>query len=159
MTKFRRVPLPYREIPKARLRDVNRILKRHPHPVWNSDKSAVKDEWFLAASTRSIEYCRRRMPEFLYEAQVFRVGDAFIVGLSGEPFIEGQLAIKTQSPLPFVQVAHMCSHYTGYVPTREGALRGGHEANINYTSWAKLAPAALDIIVKNVKEMMKELTA
>lgn len=157
--RFRRVPLPYREIPKGRLQEVDRILKRHPQPVWNRAKSAVKDEWFLAASTRSIEYCRRRMPEFLYEIQVFRVGDAFIVGLSGEPFIEGQLAIKTLSPLPFVQVAHMCSHYTGYLPTREGALRGGHEANAHCTCWAKLAPAALDIVVKNVKEMMKELTA
>lgn len=157
--RLRRVPLPYREIPKPRLQEVDRILKRHPHPVWNRDKSAVKNEWFLAASTRSIEYCRRRMPEFLYEVQVFRIGDAFIVGLPGEPFIEGQLAIKTQSPLPFVQVAHMCSHYTGYLPTREGALRGGHEANAICTYWAKLAPAALDIVVKNVKEMMNELTA
>jgi hypothetical protein len=157
--RLRRIPLPYREVPKARLQEVERILKRHPRPVWNRDKSAVTNEWFLAASTRSIEYCRRRMPEFLYEAQVLRVGDAFVVGLSGEPFIEGQLAIKTQAPLPYVQIAHMCSHYTGYLPTKSAALRGGHEANAHCTYWAKLAPEALDIVVQNVKEMMKELTA
>ncbi|MDD5677235.1 MAG: hypothetical protein PHW60_04485 [Kiritimatiellae bacterium] len=157
--RFRRIPLPYRDIPKARLQEVDRILKRHPQPAWNRNKSAVNEEWFLAASTRSIEYCRRRMPEFLYEIQVFRVGDAFIVGLSGEPFIEGQLAIKTLAPLPFIQVAHMCSHYTGYLPTGKGIRRGGHEANAYCTYWAKLAPEALDIVVRNVKEMMKELTA
>jgi hypothetical protein len=97
------------------------------------------------------------MPEFLYEVQVFRVGEAFIVGLSGEPFVEGQLAIKTQSPLPHVQVAHMCSHYTGYLPTFEGALHGGHEAHSQYPNWAKLAPDSLDRVVQNVKEMMVAL--
>lgn len=157
--RLRRIPLPYREVPKARLREVARILKKHPRPVWNREKTAVADEWFLAASTRSIEYCRRRMPKFIYEAQVFRIGDAFIVGLPGEPFVEGQLAIKTKAPLPFVQVAHMCTHYTGYLPTREAALRGGHEANAPCTYWAKLAPEALDIVVRNVREMMHELSA
>lgn len=105
----------------------------------------------------SIDFCRKRMPKFLYEIQVFRVGDAFIVALPGEPFVEGQLAIKTQSPLPCVQVVHMCSHYVGYLPTVEGALRGGHEANGHCTYWAKLAPEALDLVVRNVKEMMREL--
>lgn len=155
--RMRLVPLPYREIPEARRKAVDRLLKRHPRPVWNKDRSAVDTEWFLAASTRSIDFCRKRMPKFLYEVQVFRVGDAFIVALPGEPFVEGQLAIKTQSPLPYVQVAHMCSHYVGYLPTLEGALRGGHEANGHCTYWAKLAPESLDLVVRNVKEMMREL--
>jgi hypothetical protein len=155
--RMRQVPLTYREVPEARRKEVDRILKRHPQPQWNHDRSAVENEWFLAASTKSIDYCRKRMPEFLYEVQVLRVGDAFLVGLSGEPFVEGQLAIKTQSPLPYVQVAHMCSHYTGYLSTLEGARHGGHEANDLYTNWAKLAPDSLDRVVQNVKEMMADL--
>ena len=155
--RMRQVPLPYREIPEARRKAVDRLLKRHPRPLWNKDRSAVDRDWFFAASTRSIDHCRKRMPEFLYEVQVFRVGDAFIVGLPGEPFVEGQLAIKMQAPLPHVQVVHMSSHYAGYLPTREGALRGGHEAHGLCTYWAKLAPEALDMVVKNVREMMKEM--
>lgn len=155
--RMRQVPLSYREVPEARQREADRILKQHPHPHWNHDRSAVDNEWFFAASTKSIDYCRKRMPEFLYEVQVFRIGNAFIVGLPGEPFIEGQLAIKTKPPLPYVQVAHMCSHYTGYLPTLEGARRGGHEANPLCPYWAKLAPDSLDRVVANVREMMREL--
>lgn len=153
----RRIALPYREVPEARRREADRILKRHPRPLWNHDRSAVDNDWFFAASTKSIEYCRRRMPRFLYEIQVFRVGNAFLVGLPGEPFVEGQLAIKTGAPLPHVQVAHMCSHYTGYLPTRAGALRGGHEAHPRCTYWSKLAPEALDRVVATVRAMMAEL--
>ena len=155
--RLRRIAIPYREVPEKRLREVEDILRRHSEPEWNQDKSAITGEWFMAASTRSIEHCRRRMPEFIYEIQVFRIGDAFIVGLPGEPFIEGQLEIKTQSPLPFVQVTHMCSHYVGYLPTREAAMRGGHEAKPACSYWAKLAPEALELVVANVKEMMREL--
>lgn len=155
----RRVSLRYRDVPEARRREAERILAEHPAMKWDKARKEMDVTWFLAASTRSIEHCRRRWPEFPYEIQVFRIGDAAIVGLPGEPFVAGQFEIKSKSPAALVQVAHMSTQYVGYIPTRAAAARGGHEAWELCPYWAKLAPDSLDIIVGNVKSMVAELFA
>jgi hypothetical protein len=159
--RLKRVRLPYRTVPAARQAEVDRILTESPQPKWlREDTARIDPQWFHAASTKSIEYTRRRSPDFFpYEIQVLRVGDVAFVGLPGEPFVEGQLAIKIGSPAAYTFVAHCTSHYVGYVPTREACARGGHEANDLYTWWAKLAPESLDIIVENATGMLREVFA
>jgi len=149
--------LDYRDVPYERKKEAEKILKESKGIKWNSMKNEVDVNWFYAASTKSIELCRKRWRRFPYTVQVFRVGNCAIVGLPGEPFVEGQLEIKMNSPASLICVAHMCNQYVGYIPTRQAAMRGGHEANEIYTYWAKLAPDSLDVIVKNVKEMIEEL--
>jgi hypothetical protein len=137
---------------------VDRVLAESPQPKWlKDDPNRVDPGWFHAASTKSIEYCRKRMPEFLYEVQVLRVGDTAFVGLPGEPFVEGQLQIKLKSPAKPTYVAHMTTQYVGYIPTREACLRGGHEANVQCTYWAKLAPDSLDRIVEAAGQVLGEV--
>jgi len=156
--RIRRVGLPYRDVPADRQQQADKILSGSPEPALLKDGSGQVDpEWFLAASTRSIEYCRRRMPELSYEIQVFRIGDLAIVGLPGEPFVEGQLAIKLASPARHTYVAHMTTQYVGYLPTAQAFARGGHEANADCTYWAKLAPEALETVVQNASATVKEL--
>ena len=94
---------------------------------------------------------------FLYEIQVFRVGDLAIVGLPGEPFVEGQLEIKTNSESSYIFVAHLTTHYVGYLPTRDAYVRGGHEANKDVTYWAKLAPGSLEVVVENARGFLKDI--
>ena len=108
--------------------------------------------WFRAASTRSVELCRERDAEFSYEIQAFRIGDLCVIGLPGEPFVEGQLALKTNSPAPYLFPAHLTTQYVGYLPTREAYERGGHEANEDVTYWAKLAPGCLETVVERARE-------
>jgi hypothetical protein len=156
--RVRRVPLPYREVPAERLAEVDRILTAHPEPKWcDDDPTRIDPQWFLAATTKSVEYCREREPQFVYEIQVLRIGDTAFVGLPGEPFVEGQLAIKIQSPAYPTYVAHGTTQYVGYVPTKEAYTRGGHEANPECTYWAKLAPEALDIVVENAVACLHEV--
>jgi hypothetical protein len=152
------VALDYREIPPERVEAAEEILERDPNPDWLRDRhKEVDHEWFKAALTKSIDYCRERMPQFEYEVQVFRIGDFVVVGLAGEPFVEGQLAIKLASPARQVMVAHCASHYAGYLPTRDGAARGGHEASEDYPYWAKLAPQSLDAVVEKTREIIEEM--
>jgi neutral ceramidase len=155
--RTRRLPLAYREVPEARRREADRILEEHPGIKWDTLRGEIDIPWFMAASTKSIDYCRKRWPVFSYEIQVFRIGDAAVVGLPGEPFVEGQIEIKLRSPAALVQVAHMCTQYVGYLPTREAAARGGHEASELCPYWAKLAPDSLERIVQEVKSMLAEL--
>jgi hypothetical protein len=156
--RSRSLALSYRDVPAERLAEVERVLSASPTPAYRSDNPDwVTWEWFAAASTRSIECCRRRLPAFQYELQVVRVGDVALVFLPGEPFTEGQLAIKLRSPAPFTQVVHMTSHYVGYVPPRAAYERYGHEANRECTYWAKLAPGSLEQIVDAAVETVTEL--
>ena len=156
--RARRVPLPYREVSPERQAEVDEILLSHPQPKWlDEEPRRIDPEWFHAASTKSIDYCRKRMPEFQYEIQVFRIGDVALVGLPGEPFVEGQLQIKVGSPAGYTFVAHMISHYVGYLPTSDAYARGGHEANDSYTYWAKLAPGSLETVVEEATKMTEEL--
>ncbi len=156
--KTQKVPLNYRDIPKERMEVVDKILTEHPLPFFKDENNmASNEDWFLAASTKSIEYCRKRMPEFMYEIKVFRIGSTAIVGLPGEPFVEGQLEIKVNSPAGFTFMAHCSSHYAGYIPTFDGCSRGGHEASPSYTYWSKLAPDSLDKISSKTVEMLNEL--
>ncbi|HRS94565.1 MAG TPA: hypothetical protein P5179_04760 [Candidatus Latescibacteria bacterium] len=156
------VSLPFREIPGERRRMVAEILERSPEPP-RSANGEVDPVWFTAASTRSVEILKQRETHMRYEMQVFRVGDLAIVGLPGEPFVEGQLAIKTSSPVPFTFPTHMVSHYVGYLPTREAYARGGHEANNEVTYWAKLALGCLETVaeraVVNIKTLFPDRVA
>jgi len=155
----RRVSLPYRDIPAERSAEVERILSKNPQPSYLENDKRVDPDWFRAASTRSVELAKKRSPTFDYEVQVIRIGDAAIVGLPGEPFVEGQLAIKQNSPAAMVQVAHMSSHYIGYLPTRDAAMRDGHESNADVTYWAKLAPGSLELVVECARELVQGLFA
>jgi neutral ceramidase len=98
---------------------------------------------------------RERSAELDYEIQALRVGDTAFVGLPGEPFVEGQLAIKLASPAYPTYVAHCTTEYVGYIPTKEALIRGGHEVNTRY--WAKLQPEALDAIVENAVEALQAI--
>ena len=148
--------LPYREIPAARRAEVETILGASPEPPRGAD-GEVDPVWFRAASTRSAELAQRREPAFPYEIQVLRIGDTALVGLPGEPFVEGQLALKTQSPAAYTFVAHLVTHYVGYLPTREAYARGGHEANEDVTYWAKLAPGCLETVVARARALLAEM--
>ena len=150
--------LPYRAIPPERRQEVKKILGQDPQPPRGAD-GEVDPRWFTAASTRSVEICREREAAYPYEIQVFRVGDLAVVGLPGEPFVEGQLAIKTQSAAPYAFPAHLISHYVGYLPTREAYSRGGHEANAKVTYWAKFAPGCLETVSERAIAMVRALFA
>lgn len=150
------VPLPFREIPDARRREVDQVLGADPDPP-RGENGQVDARWFRAATTRSVELCREREGQLAYEVQAFRIGALGIVGLPGEPFVEGQLAIKTRSAAPYVWPTHLTTQYVGYLPTREAYERGGHEANFDVTYWAKLAPGCLETVTARARELVAGL--
>jgi|YNPNPStandDraft_1061719.scaffolds.fasta_scaffold11115_3 neutral ceramidase len=156
--KVRHVPLPLKPADPERLARAEQVLAEHPAPRWSEERPGLIDgAWFQAASVKSVELMRRRRPDFPYEIQVLRVGDTVFVGLPGEPFVEGQLAIKVGSPAYPTYVAHATTHYVGYVPTASAFPRGGHEVDFSY--WAKLAPESLDRIVENALDLIREVMA
>jgi hypothetical protein len=154
--RVRHLKIPLRDVPPAELEWARKVLDESPLPAWTDDtRTRVSHDWMAAASIWSVELMRRRDASLDYEVQVLRIGDVAIVGLPGEPFVEGQLQIKLASPTVPTYIAHCTSHYVGYVPTREALPRGGHEASTRF--WAKLVPEALDMIVEAATQELTEL--
>ena len=143
-------------------------LAQHPQPYWNEGKAhaayegaqtqgtrTIDADWMKAASIMSVHLQRQEQPEVDYEIQVFRIGRTAIIGLAGEPFVEGQLRIKMASPAYKTYVAHCCNAYGGYLPIREAFGRGGHE--VETRNWSKLVPEALDSVVDATANLLNDM--
>jgi len=89
------------------------------------------------------------------EVQVLRIGDAGIVGIPGEYFVEWGLEIKRWSPLPYTFVAEQANNWFGYIPTWEALERGGYEATPIVSS--QLAPGAGQKMADAVFRLLREL--
>jgi len=151
------VPIPLREVPPEQLEEARKLLAEHPKPFWKPglDGIAVHWDWVYAVMRLDIDRLRREKPEFDYEVQAFRIGDFALIAVMGEPFVQGQLRLKMESPAARTFVAHMSHGYVGYIPTPEAIERGGYET---WTSnGSKLVPEALDMIVDGGVGLLKEL--
>jgi len=154
--RVRHLKIPIREVRADELAWAQDILGNNPEPVWEDEKrTTVDSDWMTAASILSVHLQREREGALDYEIQGLRIGDSAIVGLPGEPFVEGQLQIKMASPARLTYVAHCTTQYVGYIPTSDALTRGGHEVNTSY--WAKLVPEALDMIVDAAGELLNEM--
>ncbi len=56
-----------------------------------------------------------------------RLGNAALVFLPGEPFLEIALGIRQASPFGLTMVAGYCEDYIGYIPTDRAFRNGGYE--------------------------------
>jgi len=153
--RVRTVRIPLREIDDRELEKARDILRQNPRPVWNPEGTAVDARWAMAAGLLDLHELKQRSPEHEYEIQIFRIGNVAIVGLPGEPFVEGGLAIKLASPTYPTYIVHGVNQYVGYLPTKQAFPRGGHETVTG--NWSRLTPDALDIVVANATEMLRHL--
>ena len=167
-----RLPIPIRAVDTEALRKAQQVLVENPTPVWNESKAyrgyeggspvppgtkVVDSEWIQAASIVSVDLQRRRERNLDYEIQVMRLGSSALVGLAGEPFVEGQLQIKMASPAATTLVAHCCNMYCGYLPIPDAFQRGGHEVDTRY--WTKLVPEALGMVVEETGRLLEKVFA
>jgi hypothetical protein len=74
---------------------------------------------------------------------VLRIGDALVVGLPGEVFVEYQIEIRRRlAPRP-VFVASMANDDVDYICTPRAFQEGGYEPRVSY-----FAPEAGDLLVE-----------
>jgi len=147
--------IPLRSVPAAELDAASRLLAQHPEPMWLDQEHTRLDwDWYFAVGLLDMEELRKRTPEIDYEIQVLRLGNIALVGLPGEPFVEGQLRIKIESPTYPTYVAHHCNQAEGYIPTAYALNSGGYETRTCLSS--KLAPQALDSIADAAGALLRE---
>jgi hypothetical protein len=155
----RTIKIPLRHLTERQLTEAKQLLAENPTPIWKEGLEGVAVEWDWMYAVMRLELGRLcgESPDFEYEIQTFRVGDFALVGLMGQPFVEGQLRLKMESPASRTFVAQTTNGQAGYAPTPRALERGGYETWISNAS--KLAPEALDLIVDNSVSVLKTLFA
>ena len=148
--------LPLRLLTEEEVTAARKLIEEHPHPMWTDEtRTAVEWDWVYAASILDLKAAQEEYAFYDYEIQGVRIGEVALLALMGEPFVEGQLRLKLESPAPFTFVAHMCNGYLGYVPTERAFLGGGYETRTS--NWSRLRPDALDAIVDESVALVKKL--
>lgn len=137
--------IPLREFGEEYLKNARAIYERHPMPKWDEKTNTMDWDWWIATSALDTYHYWSQFKTFDYEIQALRIGELALVSLGGEPFVEGQLAIKLRSPAEYTFIAHMCNYYVGYVPIREAVENPG-SWDTYMSQGSKLDAGALDMI-------------
>ncbi len=150
--------LPLRTLTPEVLAEAQAYLETYPTPKFLDEAHTQVDwDWVYAVGRLDLAATQAHDPLCDYEIQALRVGDLALVTLMGEPFVEGQLRLKLESPAPYTFVAHFCNGYAGYVPTAEAFARGGYETRTSNGS--KWPPEALDQITAEATALVRGLFA
>ena len=86
-----------------------------------------------------------------------RIGQAALVFLPGEPFVEIALGIREASPFAFTAVAGYSEDYIGYIPTDRAFRHGGYEPGPG--RWSRVAAGSEPIVRREAGELLKSLSA
>src|SRR5439155_6590730 len=114
------------EAARARLEEVERQAARGDVPEYRVEQPRAMVEWagdYLRAP-------RDRAPQTApFEVQVVGLGDAAIVGTSGETFVAIGQAIQAASAFADTVVLGYSNGCLGYIPTARAFAEGGYEVD------------------------------
>jgi hypothetical protein len=118
-----------RRIMEERTRELDEKLAQGAISKTQHESDALRN-WAYDAIA---EYSRpRRAKSQALEVHAFRLGDAVLMGLPGEAFVEIGLAIKAASPVPHTFVLGTTNGDVGYIPTAAAFAEGGYEVERAY---------------------------
>ncbi len=118
------------------------------------DHAAYREHTYARMVLELMEEKRER-PLVPAEVQAFRVGDAGVVMLPGEIFVEHGLAIKLRSPAGRTFVLELANGIVGYVPTRDAFEGGGYEQRLGNNS--KLSPVAGEMMTETALALLDSM--
>ena len=124
---------------------------------WKHDIETKLPGW-KAYGPREVERFQAEANEhetYQSDVQVLRLGEAVLVGLGGEMFVEFQLMIKERSPFRHTYVASSTNDYAGYVATRRAFVGGSYEVwpSLN----ARIGREGGYLMVDKAVELLQEL--
>lgn len=102
-----------------------------------------------------LEYVKTVHPEERVELQGIRIGDAAILGLPAEIFVELGLKIKDEAPSAFTMLSTQTNGRFGYIPTGIAFSQGGYEPRT--TRMNRLVPEAGEKMTAVSQEVLTEL--
>ncbi len=95
-------------------------------------------------------------PSARFEVQALRIGDAAVVSLEGEVFVEYATNIRAASPFEHTMVLAYTNGCIGYVPTAAAYPDGGYEVNTAYRYYGiqMIAPESERVILDEAQRLL-----
>jgi hypothetical protein len=112
------------------------------------DATAKENERLRAA--RDLVFLRRCQAKQAIPLACLRLGDARVLHLPGELFVEYQLAAQAAAPERFVATAAYGDYGPGYIGTKIAYTQGGYETS--YVS--RVAPEVEDVLMPAIRELL-----
>jgi len=124
---------------------------------WKHDIETKLPGWTDYGPQEVARFQKERQAYETYQSSVtvLRMGNAALVGLGTEMFVEFQLMIKERSPFKRTYVASYANDYAGYVATRRAFLGGSYE--VWPTLNARLGREGGYLMVDKAVELLEEL--
>ncbi|MFA6715282.1 MAG: neutral/alkaline non-lysosomal ceramidase N-terminal domain-containing protein [Victivallaceae bacterium] len=147
--------IPWERPPKKTISNAKELLKEHPMPIFlDSRNERISWDWVLAVRDLDKQHIIESDPDYKFEIQVFRIGEAAVIGWPGEPFVEAQLDLKLRAKAKYLLAGHECnSGDCGYLPTKKAIKNGGYEVSIG----RKLIAGTLEKATEKTIETINEL--
>jgi len=163
-TRLEYVCLPYAQLPTSEdLKKMRTQQERTVRPKERIDrlvKEKVRvalDDW--ADSVNRVIHGIDPLDPVVTEVQGFRIGDLYLLGISGEPFYQIGERIAGSSPGKSIWVLGYCNAFTGYLPTARAFSEGGYEVSDSYRYlgiWS-LDSSCEERVTKAARKLMKDI--
>lgn len=147
----RTVTIPGRQVTEEQVRAAEAIMAAHQGPLLQAATDGAPEALF---ASEALKLAARGPFTEDVEVQVMRLGQAALLALPVELFVEYQLRYKQECPLPRPLLVGYANDYLGYVPTPEALQQGGYEARP--MSWSKLGAEAGDVLLHTGLGMLGE---
>ena len=125
------------------------LVREKLEPIVN-DSSLDKMQRLLAA--KHLAFLMRCESGEKIDLTCLRIGNAYLVGMPGELFIEYQLAAKKMRPEDFVVMAAYGDYGPGYIGTEIAYAQGGYETSERAS---RVAPEVEGVLMEGLKQLLK----
>jgi len=117
-------------------------------------KAKIKDKSLATSerlrSARDLSFVQRMNSGHRIPLSCLRLGDAHIVHMPGELFVEYQLATQQMAPGKFIAMAAYGDYGPGYIGTRIAYGQGGYETG----KVSRVAPEVENVLLNGVKKLL-----
>ncbi len=143
--------------------EFHQALEKVGGQMWwmRSERELTEEERKLGAQVRAawdkwqVAIRGRNEGERTAEVQIIVLGEAALVGISGELFTAPALWLKSNSPFPFTFIIGYANGYNGYLTVSGAWSQGGYEVSIG--QWALCGDGSGEIIAKLAIKLLRQL--
>jgi len=116
-------------------------------PILNDEKRKDRERVFAA---RDLVFLRRNQAGHKININCLRIGDARILYLPGELFVEYQIEAQKMKPDLFVAMAAYGEYSPGYIGTKVSYGEGGYETG----RVSRVGPSVEEILLQSMRELL-----
>lgn len=116
---------------------------------WSIEPVSIPPDTLKEANLKS-DYVKRYRTRKKIDLECLKLGNARVLFMPGELFVEYQLAAKAMRPDLFVTMAAYGDYGPGYIPTAAAFKRGGYEADVS-----RLLPETEGILFAAIRKLLE----